>query len=283
MIQTRKFKGAAVPAAGLLCAILSAGSHAALMYDQNVTPDVIFGSGNANGSFTVDQQNGIELGLRGKLRHSADGSPQNIFNSNGDGTYSFNAGVAPTQSFPTAEWSFEWSVNSDYLDESEGGQGATPLSSYTYLLSLDTDPSAATDFSIFFDPITGMNVFGETYWDHALGNNSTGNGDGIVTDGSGTTADREDRYEDNLDAFNVAQNSWKAHWFFGPTFDPTLDATYDISLAAFGSTSRNPLAQTSIQIIVGDGGGSTEVPLPATLPLLGLGLCALRLRLRRRA
>ncbi|MFT5232028.1 MAG: hypothetical protein ACI9UQ_000046 [Candidatus Krumholzibacteriia bacterium] len=40
----------------------------ALTFDQNITPDVVFGSGNDNGAFTVGLQNGVELGLRGKLR-----------------------------------------------------------------------------------------------------------------------------------------------------------------------------------------------------------------------
>ncbi len=65
---------------------------------QDVTPDVFFGSGNDNGFFTVDLQDGvdyrIELGLRGKLRFNPSNQPQNIFNSNGDGSYDFVAGAA---------------------------------------------------------------------------------------------------------------------------------------------------------------------------------------------
>lgn len=37
-------------------------------FDQDVTPDAIFGSGNANGGFAVAREDGIELGLRSKLR-----------------------------------------------------------------------------------------------------------------------------------------------------------------------------------------------------------------------
>ncbi|MBL4892122.1 MAG: hypothetical protein JKX91_09925 [Rhizobiaceae bacterium] len=52
----------------------------------NVTPDVIFGSGNANGSWTGVNTGGIEVALRGKLRYDTNGSPQNIFNYDGDHT-----------------------------------------------------------------------------------------------------------------------------------------------------------------------------------------------------
>ncbi|MFT5450479.1 MAG: hypothetical protein ACI9DC_005687, partial [Gammaproteobacteria bacterium] len=40
----------------------------------------------------TDRVNGVELGLRGKLRHNATGAPENTFNSNADGTFSFAAG-----------------------------------------------------------------------------------------------------------------------------------------------------------------------------------------------
>lgn len=223
---------------------------AAIMYDQNVTPDVIFGSGNSNGSFTVDQDNGVELGLRGKLRHNASGLPENTFNSNGDGTYSFAAGVAPTQSYPTAVWSFEWSINSDY-DDSTG----LNLADLTYELGLDNDPSQAVSFAVF-DPINAL------YFDHAIGDNSTANG-------AGTVASDQTAYAQLIADNNVAQNSWKPSWFF-TSFDPTLDATYDIYLAAFDAAGAQQ-ARTDIQIIVGQG-GAADVPEPATLALMCLGL-----------
>ncbi|WP_088331412.1 PEP-CTERM sorting domain-containing protein [Lacimicrobium sp. SS2-24] len=239
---------------------LSAGSaQAALMFDANVTPDVIFGSGNANGNYTVDQNNGIELGLRGKLRHNAAGAPENTFNSNGDGTYSFNAGVAPTQAAPTAEWSFEWSINTDY----DGSSGYV-LSDLTFLLGLDSDPSLSANYSSF-DVINGAPCF-----DHALGNNATGNGGGLATNCGAATAAAD--YSANISNFNVAQNSWKPHWFIAP-FDPTVDGTYDFFLAAF-NVDGSELARTSIQIIVGDG-GQTTIPEPAPLILLLSGLIGL--------
>ena len=80
----------------LMAAIVIAVPALGLDFDQNVTPDVIFGSGNTNGSFTVDRQGSIELGLRAKLRFDSNNQPQNVFNSNGDGSYSFVAGPAPS-------------------------------------------------------------------------------------------------------------------------------------------------------------------------------------------
>ncbi|MDA0239394.1 MAG: hypothetical protein O3A84_05115 [Proteobacteria bacterium] len=72
----------------------------------NVTPDVIFGSGNANGSFTVGTGialgGTVEIGLRAKNRFPA----ANQFNYDGTKTYTFPAGEgSPGRSI----WNFEWS------------------------------------------------------------------------------------------------------------------------------------------------------------------------------
>ena len=62
--------------AAVVLATLAVASPAnALLFDQSLTSNVIFGSGNANGDFTVDRGNGIEVGLRAKLRFDAAGNP----------------------------------------------------------------------------------------------------------------------------------------------------------------------------------------------------------------
>ncbi len=213
-------------------------------YDQDVTPDVIFGSGNANGGFTTDRRNGIELGLRVKQRFPV---PMNTFNSNADGSYSFPAtdacpgfGFAP---FPlclaTPQWSFEWSVNTDY-DGSTGNK----VGDFTYEIGLDADPGNKTNYTKF-DPITPSLV--APAFDHAMGDNSTANGAGD----SNVAA-----YALNRATMNVAQNSWNYEFFnnIGTSladFNPAVDGNYVLFLRANDPVSGKTVAETWIQVLVG--------------------------------
>ena len=234
-------------------------AHAVISYDDVVTPGIIFGSGNLDGSFTIDRASNVELALRGKLRHGPGGAAQNSFHSNGDGTYTFVKGVAPTQSFPTAEWSFEWSINSNY-----NGSSSWFLNGLNYELSLDTDPGPGVTATPF-DPINDVNPgAGVVYWDHSIGDNTT-------TDATDTIAADETEYGTLIASKNVAQNSWKPHWF-NPGLDPTVEGVYTITLTALDGVT--PVASTSIDILV--------VPEPTTLALTALGFVAVCATRRRR-
>lgn len=233
-----------VAVCGLASVALAGGPVVA--YDQNVTPGVIFGSGNANGAFTTTTSGDIEVGLRAKLRYPA----ANIFNSNGDGTYTFNAGgpVSPVR----PEWNFEWSVNVN-----AGGTGLSNLNGYTYLLGLDGDASAGTNY-LTFDPITGVNPNnGQVWWDHSMGTNAT-------TAANDAIAGSAAAYATNLGQYNVAQNSWNYAFFpAGPlaAFNRNTPGQYSIFLAVYEGSSE--IARSSIIVNV--------VPAPGALALVGLG------------
>ena len=55
--------------------LASSGLNAAIEFDQDVTPTILFGAGNNNGAFTTDRAAGVEIGLRAKLRYDENGVP----------------------------------------------------------------------------------------------------------------------------------------------------------------------------------------------------------------
>ena len=221
------------------------------VHAASVTPDVIFGSGNANGSFTVGTGGGVEIGLRAKQRFPA----ANIFNYDGTKTYDFVAGEAPGD--PTRSlWNFEWSINTDF-DSTTGSK----LDDFTYSMELDFDPGPGTTFNPFIFPTVFDPIKGASFFDHALGDNTTGNG------GGSTASDAAD-YASKIGSLNVAQNSWTYSFFpfLGP-FDPNTPGIYTISLTAFGTSGA--VASSTIDVVV------SAVPVPAALPLLLSGLIGL--------
>ncbi len=209
---------------------------------QNVTPDVIFGSGNANGAFTVDTATvgagTVELGLRAKVRFNASGMPENTFNQFAAGEYYHAAGLAPTQAGITPTWGFEWTVNTN-----QNGLGSLFVGDYTYELGLDYDPGVGTNY-VVFDPITP--TVSTPMGDHAMGDNSTPNG-------GGTSATSPAQYLTFLSQYNVAQQSWRFSWFDAfSTFDPNVAGVYDIYLKAISSGGVT-VAETHIEVYVSYG------------------------------
>ena len=244
----------------LILSILSAGTLAsaistqgAIAYDQNVTANAIYGSGNINGSWAVDQNalTGVELGLRAKQRVPA----ANIFNSDGLGTYNHSAGAG--EAFNRAKWSFEWSINSDYL-----GTSGLKLDDLRYVLRIDTDPSAGTTF-LSFDPINGINPnSGTVFWDHSIGDNTTGNG-------AGAEAVSAANYATLIGLNNLAQQSWRPHFFF--PINPNASGTYTFELEAFDSMGGR-LAFTTMDVVVPE----PSTYIAGAMLLLPVGVSVLR-------
>ncbi len=226
-------------------AVVQPAAANALFFDADVTNNVIMGSGIGNGGWTIDRSNGVELALRSKKRYP---TPSGIFNSNGDGTYSWAAGTAglPAPS-GRAFWSWEWSINSSF--DGTGG----PIGSFTYEFGVDADPTPGISF-VVSDYIAGGG-------DHSFGNNST-------AQSAGLEANNPTEYINFLATENLAQNSWQPQWDI-PAFDPTVDGTYDFYLAAFDA-NETELARTAMTVIVGTGG--VQVPEPGSLALLATGL-----------
>lgn len=235
---------------GLMLFALANPAKAYIVYDGDVTPDVIFGTGNGNGFWTIDRQDdtGIEVGLRGKVRW------QGIYNSGGNGTYAFDPGIS---SGSAALWNYEFAVNTNW-----NGSGVT-LEDVDILLSIDLDPTLGNTWGT-----TTFNPF-DVWTDNSCGDNSTTNGGGIVTDDPGVWGQ-----------LNVVQNSQNLGWVPPPlTFDPYADGTYDFRLQVLDSGGL--LAETFMTVQVGAG---APIPEPTTIALLGLGIGGFALiRLRKRS
>ncbi|WP_146444703.1 hypothetical protein [Botrimarina colliarenosi] len=212
-------------------------SQATLSYNDDVTPGVIFGSGNANGGWTIDTNSsiGLELALRAKVRFP---TPQNQFNLSSNNVYTFQSGAASgSSSWITSEtpnWNFEYSINTDLT-----GSGGAKLDDYFYVLQLDFNPAGGAIAGPKFDPIRPLShpLDGFTV-DNSYGDNSTTSATDTVGDFATTPA--------LAAANNVTQNSQSYEfWNNVSSFDPTVNGTYELSLTAFTSIGEI-VGQTSI-------------------------------------
>lgn len=252
----------ALMSASLLAMSWAAPTFAGNAFDQDVTPNVIFGSGNSNGSFTTDRQSGVEIGLRAKIPFVG------LINSGGDGTYPYT--LAETDhdlnGATARRWNFDWTINTDFEDLS-----GLVVDDLTYELGLDGDPGLGVDF-LKFDPIFVIDPVGSTQCaDHAFGDNTTANGAGVFVDidlgcrsgDAATKAAATATYAGYLSSFNVAQQSWRYSFFpFGPLagYDPNIPGTYAVYLLAKDSGGA-VVARSDIQVLIG--GAAAAGPIVA--------------------
>lgn len=223
-----------------------------------LTSEVIFGSGNANGGFTIEQFGSLELGLRAKLRYNENGQAENTFPWDSADTYTFYQadGNAPSNH---AIWNFEWSINTSWDDN------GVNLNAYNYLIEINGD----NGFSSSYNPFGALrNV--------SLGNNSTQNGGGVGRGWLGWV------FGGTPTNYNVAQESVNIGFsnISNSGFDPQSLGMYEITLSAF----QNGQTVGSNTIFVNMQSEPNAVSESATLALFSLGLVGLgALRRRKRS
>lgn len=248
----------ALATAGLVVAGMGTAHALPETYGSLASPPGIYlGTTPTNGDFTIDTENGIEVGLRAKDRGTfvaIDGS---------SGIYHTFAGLCNPVcgGGAKARWSYDFSVNTSGVTSPAGGPGAD-LTNFIVRLRIDTNPGAGTTF------VTIASAY--TNW----GDNEYVNGPAYV----GPGAQAGERVDTGLgplvgeDGLQQSSNPLFPNSGFAG-YDPFAAGLYDIELAVF-TLGGTLLAITDIQVQV--------VPEPGTLAILGIGVAGLGFARRRK-
>ena len=217
-------------------------------------PGVYFGSGNANSSFTVDQNNGIELGLSAITRFM----PPPIVPASTN-VYDVPTGATTVAGHTGSAWGFDFSI-----DLNPGGNTTSlTLADVTAALSL-TDVGKSTTGS--FNPLLIPD------------NSQVGSGGTVVNFPNESTTNWAAQNSEALSFASIATA------LGDPGYNMNANDTYDFSLsvtcldAACGG-SGTLLGTDSIVVVAGTG---AAVPEPASLALLAFGVAGLGAIRRRR-
>jgi len=227
-------------------------------YDANLVPvtstpspvnGVYFGTGNSNGGFTTDTENGVELGLRADTRYGA------TIDSSTD-TYTVTTGTASGG----ALWDWVYSIDLQPTGPNSGLNLSGIVASMTITDGTQT---------LLFNPIAAVSGYNGTTI--SIGDDSEVGPLGVTT-GTNTIPNTQ------------ATTAWAAQnaeniSFFAPAFNPNALDTYTITLNVADNTTdlNNSVFLASDTIVV-----DAVAPEPTTLILLPAGALALFMMRRRR-
>ncbi len=243
----------------------SFGAHAAIVHNSNIVGNVIFGSSNQDGGWTINQTGNMELALRAKVRYDVTtGGPLSVYNANGDGTFSHAVGNPGGANAGRGRWNFEWSVNTD-----ASGTGGAKISDYEFVLGVDSDPGVLPTFNTY--SLVGNSPVAGAPYDHTFGDNTT-------PESGGTKATTAALFASLIGTTSLMQNSSNMEFvddgiLFASDFNPNIAGSYSFFLEARDKTTGAVIGRTDITV---------NVPEPATLALIGLALAGLATTRRRR-
>jgi hypothetical protein len=233
--------------------IPSIGRADTIQFDQNLsTPNgVYYGSGNVNGGFTVVQSNGIEIGLRAKLRDPSLTGEDTIIHSTTN-VYTVPSGIyAPNR----ALWNYDFSIN---VNSFEGP--TLPDVTATMLI---TDLNSHATWTV--DPLSHW--LDNTGWGYP---NAGGQPTIITNLGGQNTAAGYVVY-----GAQNSENPGFSDFRTALSFVPDQSSSYQFDL----TVTDGAFSATDTMIV---NAGVSPAPEPATAVLLGCGVVCVGLGLRKR-